>query len=226
MHASGAFYLLREEYIRVPNISIIWMQLQVCLQNKQIVPLPMVQATTNWQSSALRQEWSRQKHSHPGSLSEISFRLVNLLALLKTGEISDPTAIHRLVHEIDYDLQTWGEVVPTNWNYMIVDDQAGFENPDLPLKSHIYPNLRVAEDWNNMRIQRITVNRVLLRFSDKFCFPVLQAATAIIKQLSLEICASISSLRDSPRMCNCPGPSSALFLIPIGVIFKMAKANC
>lgn len=159
-----------------------------------------MRAAYSWQSSPLRKEWQRRQYSHPGSLSEISFRLVNLRASVKSGELVDPAAIRLIALQIESDLQAWEAVVPTNWVYSIIEGSSSYKDLGLLSKYHIYPDLRVAEDWNNMRIQRIAVNQIILQISEGLSLLELNSVKEIIQQVSMEICTSVSSLRDSTRM--------------------------
>lgn len=81
-----------------------------------------------------------------------------------------------------------------------------FSTACLGGKRFLYPNQRIAEIWNNLRIQRIAIKQILLanecqaaRFgvSDQEC---VDSAERVIRRNSVEICASIDWLMGSPSL--------------------------
>jgi hypothetical protein len=183
-------------------------QLPMCLHHGLAVPPALVQATYNFHMSAL---WSNRS-SHPGSLTEIAFRLVNLHAAIKSGYITQPR-VRSVALEIDHDLEVWRQGVPPGWRYTIIQNK-GNRNTRTYLdgKSHIYANHRIAEAWNSWRIQRISINQIIQR-NELSSGPGVVSVTAIsaIRQFSEDICSSIEYLMDSPRM-SCLRGSTLLIL--------------
>ena len=161
-----------------------------------------MQATYNLHTSAL---WSHRS-SHPGSLTEIAFRLVNLHAAIKSGYMTQPL-IGSMALEIDRDLELWRKGVPPEWRYTIVHNKAdGNSNTCLDGKYHVYASHRIAETWNSWRSQRIAINQIIVR-NDLLSGPGTASVAAIsaIRRFSEDICLSIGYLADSPRKSCLPG---------------------
>lgn len=190
------------------------------------VPPGLVQSTYQFESGVIRQQWRRRKVASHGSISEISFRLVNLRAAVKNGEITDPRVIHDMALGIDRDLETWRAGVPVEWRYTVVDGSQVAENdrdndgdadtdtdpdldPDHPFegKLHTYPTLWIAEAWTNWRILRILANQIIMQRQtplpsiedDDTPVESTRLARRVIQQLSTDVCISVSSFTGTSR---------------------------
>jgi hypothetical protein len=71
--------------------------------------------------------------------------MVNLRAAVKNGEVTDPQVICETALEIDGDLETWRAGVPLNWRYATIDGPEAAVGTCFDGKSHVYPNLWIAE---------------------------------------------------------------------------------
>lgn len=201
------------------------------MQQHLAVPPGLVQSTYRFESGVIRQQWRRRKVASHGSISEISFRLVNLRAAVKNGEITDSRVIRDMALGIDRDLETWRAGVPVEWRYTVVDgshvavdtendtdndgdadtdtDPNPDPDPDHPFegKTHTYPTLWIAEAWTNWRILRILANQVVVQTQTEF--PSVEdnntpvesprLARRVIRQLSTDVCISVSSFTGTSR---------------------------
>lgn len=143
----------------------------------------------------------------------IAIHLINLHAKIRNGTLTDYTTIRKLALEIDRDLEAWESWTPPSYRYAVVEvteneEQSPytFSTACLGGKRFLYPNQRIAEIWNNLRIQRIAIKQILLRnerqaagfgISDKEC---VDSAERVIRRNSVEICASIDWLIGSPSL--------------------------
>ena len=152
-----------------------------------------------FQSSQVRRQWQTRDVATPGSLSEISIRVVNLRAIFKQGN-SEPDLIRTTALGINDDLDAWEAVIPLKWRYTAVDATA--EEDCYNRKKHSYPNLWVADAWNNWRAVRTVVHQILYYNETRVASPdtVLQTtALNIMKAMAIEICISVSSFENTPR---------------------------
>ena len=176
---------------------------------QQGVPVPpaLVQTTCNFQNSATRRRWQTQKVASPGSISEISFRTINLRAALKQGDITDYATIRTTFLELDHDLASWEAGLPPSWKYISLDNDQTSTGNSFAGRHHLYPNNWVADAWNNWRTLRILVNNVLLENEEDSVAPDLRQiadSASVIHQLSADICISIHSFGDNPRTSRSP----------------------
>jgi hypothetical protein len=172
------------------------------MQQHTAVPPALVQATYNFENSAMRQRWRRHHVASPGSICEISFRIINLYAAFINGEVTDPQVIRETALEIDSDLQTWKAGVSPSWGYTIIDAPEAAASTCFNGKSHVYPNLWIGEVWNNWRALRIWINQIIVRNEVLSSVPGdVQKSTAlsVIRQLSTDLCISTSSFMGTPR---------------------------
>lgn len=173
------------------------------MQQYTAVPYSLVKTTYNFQKSATRRQWHQRKMASPGSISEISFRLINLRAALKCGEITDPAVIRSRALELDHDLEMWRISLPKSWKYVPVrvSDEAS-AGLCLNGQSHKYTSNWIADAWNNWRSVRILTKQII--FENEMRLPVpdpaqLSSAISVIQEVSAGICISTYSFRDSPR---------------------------
>jgi hypothetical protein len=173
------------------------------MQQCTAVPSALVQTTYNFQTSATRRHWQQRKVASPGSISEISFRTINLRAALNGGEITDPATIRATLLELDHDLEAWRAGLDPGWKYSSVSDPEETSSGScLKGHRHFYPNNWIADAWNNWRGLRIIVKQMILENEARSATPdVVQNshATSVIRELSADICISIQSFRDNPR---------------------------
>jgi hypothetical protein len=171
---------------------------------QQCTPVPhsIVRTTCNFQTSTTRQQWQRRKVASPGSISEISFRTINLRAALTSGEISDPTIIRATALDMDQDLESWRAGLPRVWLYTPVKHYES-DSPDFfDGQEHIYVNSWITTAWNTWRTLRILVNQIILENEENSAMPDLSqisSAVSTIRELSRDICISVPSFGDNPR---------------------------
>jgi hypothetical protein len=182
------------------------LQLLACAEQHAPIPPALVRATYDFEASPIRPRWRRRDVASPGSMSEISFRLVNLCARWETGEIPDPAVVRDVAREIDDDLEAWRQGVAPGWRYSVNADDGttavaatadgssggttGFDG-----KRHVYPNLWVAEAWNSWRTLRIRVNQIIHQTDHRHR----DRARADIRRLSTDLCISTSNFTGTPR---------------------------
>ena len=175
-------------------------QLLASVQQHMFVPPGLVRTTYNFETSGIRKQWKQRNIASPASICTLSFRIVNLRAAFKTGEMTDQQLIRETALDIDRDLETWKAGVPRTWRYATIEDPNTEPGTSFEGKRHVYPNLWIAEAWNNWRSLRILVNQIILQnelrtdMSD-----IAERAVEMIRHFSAELCMSISSFTDSPR---------------------------
>ncbi|KAJ6446989.1 fungal specific transcription factor domain-containing protein [Purpureocillium lavendulum] len=136
--------------------------LSVYMQQNSGVPAALVQTARSFQSSRTRQRWRQGHIATPSSIFEISFRIVNLRARMLRGEEGlNRQAVRKAALDVDEELQRWRAALPAEWNFEVHVPAAPLENA-FGEKRHIYPSLWNAEVWNNWRLVRLLVSRVLL----------------------------------------------------------------
>ncbi|UNI13607.1 hypothetical protein JDV02_000334 [Purpureocillium takamizusanense] len=214
-HVKGALALLeirgREQFARERGgqlyTQIRSQILSVYMQRSSGVPRALERAARSFQTSSLRQRWRRSNIATPSSIFEISFRIVNLrAAMLGRDAQLDRKSAREAALDIDRELQAWKESLPGEWNYQdeildtALDD--GFGG-----RRHAYPSLWNAEVWNNWRLVRVLVSRVLLDTStenDDEPKPGSSVASIVsrIQQLSEDICISANALMDTSRILS------------------------
>ena len=181
------------------------------MQQQIAVPPALVQTAYNFETSAIKQQWRHRNVASLGSISEISFRLVNLWAAFN-GKNAAPHVIRETALEIDGDLETWRSGVYLNWRYAITDASEAVADICFEGRTHVYPNLWVAESWNNWRELRILVNQIIVENEIRSSAPDAEQkaiALSVIHQMSIELCHSIPSFKDTPRK------SSTLLKVPV-----------
>ncbi|KPM38717.1 hypothetical protein AK830_g7849 [Neonectria ditissima] len=174
--------------------------LAACAQQHLPVPPVLVKTTHNFQASTIRQQWQLESLASDGSICEISFRLVNLRAVCKAC-VTDPEAIRKVALDIDAELESWQAGMSQKWRYTTVDVSKPSGNL-FEGKRHVYPNLWIAEIWNNWRIMRVLANQIIRQmecYSGVSSYEPESNALAAIQRLSADVCISISSFRDTPR---------------------------
>jgi hypothetical protein len=172
------------------------------MQQHIAVPPALVRTTYNFHTSAIRQQWQHRNVASPGSICEISFRMVNLRAAFQNGEVTDPQVIRETALEIDGDLETWRAGVPLNWRYATIDATEAPVGTCFDAKRHVYPNLWIAEVWNNWYTLRILVNQIVVQNELRSSVPdnaQKSIALSIIRQFSTELCISTASFTGTPR---------------------------
>jgi hypothetical protein len=176
--------------------------LTACMYQNLPVPQAFYETSQNFQSSSIRREWQIRKVASPGSVSEISFRIVNLSAAIQNGHVTDSETILTQASQIDRELLAWKATVSHSWTYGTVDPARPPGDAYFDGKCHVYPKLWVAEIWNNWRALRILVNQIILSQ-----IPVTHSidrskrcdAQSIIRIMSTDICISSSSFLRTPR---------------------------
>jgi len=179
------------------------------MQQNSGVPRALAQAARSFQTSSTRQRWRKSNIATPSSIFEISFRIVNLRAAMLRGDAGlDRKAARETAMDIDRELQAWSAALPQEWNYQV-------EILDGPLDGgfggirHVYPSLWNAEVWNNWRLVRVLVSRILLDTSteshgEPSLEPSVASIVSRIRQYSEDICVSTNALIDTPRKSTEP----------------------
>ncbi|KAJ9144280.1 Fungal specific transcription factor domain-containing protein [Pleurostoma richardsiae] len=224
-HIEGATALLKlrgpEKLSQEPGIQL-YIQLRSsilhsCLQRGISVPPALMETSPIFNAGPIEEYFDLDR---PVSIAEPSFRLANLRAAIKKGEITDSVAICEAALQIDRDLDAWSSSVPDEWNYTVVDG----EPPDLYFegKRHLHKDLWGVHVWNNWRIMRILTNQLILyhggsevitKVTDDGSTSLLAqldapegsiqaAALARIRELSTDICISSPSIMGSPRAAS------------------------
>lgn len=171
-------------------------QLLVCMQKRVAVPRALVQTTYDFQSSLMRQLWQKSRVASPSSITEICFRVVNLRAALRQGEITDRKVLQKIAMDIDGDLESWTAGLPSSWRYSSIHGPASVAEELLQGVRHVYPTLWVAEAWNNWRILRLLVQQMLLEVSvDPH---EIASSQDIVRRLCTDVCISVSNFIGSP----------------------------
>lgn len=176
--------------------------LTACMYQNLSVPPSLLQTSQNFKISSIRRDWHKEKVASSGSISEISFRIVNFKAAIQNGHVTDPDTILQQANQIDEKLVAWKATASHSWMYGTVDSARTPGVPYFEGKCHVYPNLWVAEIWNNWRALRILVNQIIL-----YHIPLTHSiyslkranAQSTILTLSTEICISTSSFARTPR---------------------------
>ena len=198
------------------------------MQQHIAVPPALVQTAYNFETSAIRQQWQHRNVASPGSICEISFRIVNLQAAFRNGEVTDPQVIRETALEIDGDLETWRAGVPRNWRYATIDATEAPVATYFDGKRHVYPNLWIADVWNNWRTLRILVNQIIVQNELRSSVPdnaQKSIALSIIHQFSTELCISTASFtgtpRRSPQSAQVPVHNSTFFTGILSLIWPL-----
>ncbi|OQV01279.1 hypothetical protein CLAIMM_06663 isoform 2 [Cladophialophora immunda] len=189
--------------------------LLACMQEHIAVPNALVKATFSFQTGALRQYWQRANIASPGSITEICIRVANLCAALRSQEVTDPRAIRAITQEIDADLETWRAGLPPSWAYTTVDVPYAAHDTFFHGKTHLYANLWNAEAWNYWRAVRMFIKQLILQNEVRSTEPddaLMGLALSTIRQLSIDICISTNSFKDSPRILSL---MHSLFLVAL-----------
>jgi hypothetical protein len=176
--------------------------LTACMYQNLSVPPSLLQTSQNFKTSSIRRDWHKEKVASPGSISEISFQVVNLKAAIQNGHITDSDTILQQANQIDEKLVAWKATASHSWTYGTADSARTPEVTYFDEKCHVYPNLWVAEIWNNWRALRILMNQIILYhipFTDLLYTFKSAKAQSIIRILSTEICISTSSFARTPR---------------------------
>ena len=181
------------------------------MQQQTAVPAGLVQTTFDFQNSAIRRQWQKRKVASPGSISEISFRTINLRAALRSGEINDYAEIREIALELDHDLESWRAGMPEGWKYTSLSlcDTETYTDTLFAGRSHVYPNNWIADAWNSWRALRILVQQLILENEQSGTRPdttQISRSVSVIRELSVDICVSILSLKDNPRELRDLGP--------------------
>ncbi|ETN44405.1 uncharacterized protein HMPREF1541_10585 [Cyphellophora europaea CBS 101466] len=171
--------------------------LAACLQQRLVAPPAIVQATWQFETAPIRDSLKSRYIASPASISEISLRLVNLRAAAKNLH-KDIESVRRAALVIDNDLKAWREVVSPAWLYQTVESSTADDT--FGGKKQVYNIPWVAEVWNNWRALRIAVYQVVL-LGENIHTPgmdkVNDAAVEVIRQMSEEICISVSAFTEN-----------------------------
>lgn len=197
-------------------------QLLSCVEQQKPIPATLVKLTYDFTNGETREQLRQRKGACPGSICEISFRLINLLAIISNENNADSTSnvdlngICSVALDIDNDLEDWKASVSSHWSYDVADRMSDVDTTD-PLddpeeRRHLYPSHWVAEAWNNWRALRIATNQVIFKAindqchnlssssgqRDKSVSAVRLNAIDNIHRFSTEICIAAKDLVETP----------------------------
>jgi hypothetical protein len=171
------------------------------------VPPTLVQTTYDFENSMIRKQWQQSKRASPGSMFEISVRMVNLRAIFKRSEAIDIHYFREKALELERDLQSWKAGVPLSWTYTTQNDTQASTDTPFGGKSHFYPTLGLTDAWNHWRTLRIFVNKIIVQNEDRSIAPdnaQRSLAISIIREMSSDLCISTSSYIDTPCKLHMP----------------------
>lgn len=166
--------------------------LLACVQQRLTVPPAVVQATYYFETGSLRDKLKATYAASPGSISEISLRLVNLRAAAKNTN-RNSQELRDAARAIDDDLIMWRDVAPKGWSYKTVETS---ENGDhFRGKRHEHDLPWCVEVWNNWRVLRIAAHQIILHDCSA---SLAESETAnksleLIREMSVDICISGSA---------------------------------
>ncbi|KAK5464680.1 hypothetical protein LTS15_001242 [Exophiala xenobiotica] len=196
--------------------------LLACVQQQVAVPKALVQATYYFQLSTVRQHWRQINVASPASITEISFRVVNLRAALSTGAVTDPEAIRTVAMDIDDDLETWRTGLTPSWRYSSTVTPEAHCGDCFNGLRHVYPSLWIAEAWNNWRILRLLVNQMLMQT------PVDPSEATKkqndIRQVCTDVCLTVYNFAESPSILSLIQPLYVIALETLNTIDLRAFA--
>lgn len=106
-----------------------------------------------------------------------------------------------MMSDVHDDLEAWRAGLHPDWEYDTVA-ALGADSGCYNGLCHIYPNLWVAEAWNNWRGLRLLVVQTLM----ETCIDPNEMAGLqdIVRQMSTDICVSVSSFTERPRKSFLP----------------------
>lgn len=122
------------------------------MQQDVAAPQAVVQICHNFKTSAMGE---RRKKLQPGPIGDMCFRILDLRAAIRRGDITDPKAIREAAIEMDRDLEAWRITLQPSCSYATVDAGDAPAGTYFGGKRHIYSNLWNAQVWNNWRTLRI-----------------------------------------------------------------------
>jgi hypothetical protein len=146
----------------------------------------------------------RRKKMVPGPIAALCFRLLELRSATKAGEKRDLLAIRTAAIEIDDDLQTWKDTLPSPWKFSVVDVCKSSSN-FFEGKRHIYSDPVMARIWINWRALRIVANQLILQTEhDPHSPKSTRGLSAVknIREISADVCISAPEVMDPPRKQN------------------------
>lgn len=180
--------------------------LLACVQQRLTVPPAVVQATYCFETGSLRAKLKSKYVASPGSISEISLRVVNLRAAAKNKSKSREE-YREAAYAIEADLIMWADVAPKQWNYTEVEGPEG--EGHYRGKRHVYQLPWSVEMWNNWRVLRIAVSQIMVQDVTASSLEVQadKEALKLIREMSEDICISVSAFSHYPRK---PAPHTPL----------------
>jgi hypothetical protein len=159
----------------------------------------MIEMSNVFKTNAMKE---RSKKITQSPMGEIHFRLLDLRAAIKSGEITDSKAIREAAIKIEDELEAkWATMQPTS-SYATVDICDAPMGTYFQGKRHIYSNIRTAQKWNYWRTLRILTNGIILQYRIQpgtFDNALDVTALSIIHQMSTEICICAPTFMGSPR---------------------------
>lgn len=213
-HVDGATALLRlrdrQQFYSEPGVQLyIQIRSQIvhaCMQQDTPIPEALLRSSDDFENIRDR--------DRPESIADVSFRLANLRAEIKSGKITDPKAIREAAIQVDKDLKARRtKLHPISRFYSVkaagVPSEISYNG-----NCHVYSSDASANVWNNWRALRILANQIIYHYDEdtRDTFenpqddvdgtipnPALHPAVSIIRELSTDICISATTMTNSPR---------------------------
>lgn len=148
--------------------------------------------------------------------SDLMIEFASLRQEIMEGRLSDNEAIATLV-TLDAKFITLARSVPPTWQYATVRvDEKSMHHYDF--FHHVHPAEHIAQMWNTLRLTRILLNELICSQylgiqrglqQGSEAFAIWQRSVAIIKEMALDICASLPQfLQGTPHFCSDRSTSS------------------
>jgi hypothetical protein len=130
----------------------------------------------------------------------------------------DVDGVREAARAIEADLVSWREGAPRGWRFVTVQaDESPLTAQDgetgLGGKRHVYPNLWIAEAWNNWRALRLVLNQIIARNEARAGAPdevSKAAAEEVVRGMSADLCVSVANFAGTPRRFPPPSPHRLL----------------
>ena len=127
----------------------------------------------------------------------MNYRLLQLQEDLKKKDACK-TSIFDAAMGLKADLNRWMQSLRLENEYVVVQKRYSYEDMTFNGACHVYNSPWIAQLWNSWRTITVQVNQVILQSK----YHDIKAATEAgetIRQISVDICLSVSSFSMSPR---------------------------
>ena len=161
-----------------------------------------------------------EQHAARKRFSSILAAYAELRACIREGSLTDPSEIIRWARAVDGQIMSmWKELDILAWKYDVVTTTRDIRGIYMN-KYHIYPNHRIAQTWNTVRMTRMSVYEIMHRYAaqDSELKDQCERYSQVIESTAVEICQSSSQFLVPhgellSRTPSRPTIASAYFLI-------------